>query len=324
MKRLLLLLFIAAATLNAAAQKNAAYVAYIDSYKNTAIDQMRRYNIPACITLAQAILESGAGQSYLATTANNHFGIKTGNTWTGPWVTKDDDKAQEKFRKYNSAAESYEDHSRFLLKQRYSGLFQLEPTDYRGWAHGLKAAGYATNPQYALLLIDLIEKYDLTQYDRQGNTSIVTINDVPMYYDDGIISYVTADYSTESHSTQHGSFYQTTTHTPRICNDVVYIRANKGDSYESLAYEFETTARRLRQYNEVPAYYEPQIGEIVYLAKKKSHVAPRLRGAFHKVNSGESMYSISQCYGIKMRCLYRWNGLPNNFRATVGDLLLVK
>ena len=133
-----------------------------------AIDQMNRYGIPASITLAQGLLESGAGTSMLAQKANNHFGIKVGGTWTGPYVTKDDDRQGERFRKYESVEESFEDHSRFLAeRQRYASLFNLDPTDYRGWAHGLKEAGYATNPEYAKKLISLIDIYKLHEFDLQ-------------------------------------------------------------------------------------------------------------------------------------------------------------
>jgi len=128
-----------------------------------AIDQMQRYRIPASITLAQGLLESNAGRSTLAVVANNHFGIKTGGQWSGPYILRNDDAPNEQFRKYNSAADSYEDHSRFLsTRGRYSSLFFLQPTDYSGWASGLKAAGYATNPRYAEMLISVIERYDLS------------------------------------------------------------------------------------------------------------------------------------------------------------------
>ena len=137
-----------------------------------AIDQMLRYKIPASITLAQGLLESGAGTSTLARKANNHFGIKCGRAWKGPYVLQDDDERNEKFRKYRSVEESYEDHSRFLQQARYSSLFDLSPKDYKGWARGLKRCGYATNPRYASLLIDLIERYDLDQYDKYKSSKL--------------------------------------------------------------------------------------------------------------------------------------------------------
>ena len=144
---------------------NQRYQQYVDQYKDCAIEQMLKWKIPASITLAQGILESGAGQSTLATQGNNHFGIKC-HGWKGRTVYRDDDARNECFRAYDSPFDSYEDHSRFLATgQRYRSLFQLKLTDYRGWANGLKAAGYATNPQYAQRLIDIIQLYKLYQYD---------------------------------------------------------------------------------------------------------------------------------------------------------------
>lgn len=326
MKRVLTYLFAALATIPASAQKNAAFEAYIDTYKELAIDQMHRHHVPASITLAQAILESAAGQSYLAVAANNHFGIKVGSSWTGPYVTKDDERSQEKFRQYSSPEESYEDHSLFLQKQRYASLFNLAPNDYRGWAYGLKDAGYATNPQYPNLLINLIETYDLAQYDNNGFTHSVKVNNVTMpAASDGIITYVTeedgdAEYTYQNTSKRNVHYY---THTLNLCNDVVYVRAEKGDSYESIAYEFGTTANKLRTYNEVPAYSQPHVGDIIYLHSKQNHVAPNLRGVFHRVAAGESLHSISQRYGIKIKKLYRWNNLPADFRTSTGDLLRI-
>lgn len=140
-------------------------LSYIDRYKDIAIEEMNKYGIPASIKLAQAILESGNGNSYLATKANNHFGIKCGGTWNGKSVNRPDDTANDCFRVYNDPEQSFRDHSQFLLRKRYEKLFTLKKDDYKGWARGLKAAGYATNPRYPDLLIDLIERYNLQQYD---------------------------------------------------------------------------------------------------------------------------------------------------------------
>lgn len=152
--------------------KNQTSVEYIEHFKGIAIDEMLKSGIPASITLAQGLLESASGNSTLATEANNHFGIKCNSTWTGPTILKDDDAAGECFRVYANAEESYRDHTEFLKRARYASLFQLDRNDYKGWAHGLKQAGYATNPKYAYLLIDLIERYELDQFDRAENTSL--------------------------------------------------------------------------------------------------------------------------------------------------------
>lgn len=141
-------------------------LAYIERYRDIAIAEMNQYGIPASIKLAQALLESGNGNSYLAREANNHFGIKCGGVWTGKSVTRPDDHVQDCFRVYNDPEHSFRDHSQFLLRKRYEKLFTLDKDDYKGWAKGLKEAGYATNPRYPQLLIDLIERYQLYQYDR--------------------------------------------------------------------------------------------------------------------------------------------------------------
>ncbi|MDV6168759.1 glucosaminidase domain-containing protein [Flavobacterium sp. DG1-102-2] len=142
--------------------------AYIEQFKETAKDNMKRHGIPASITLAQGILESGAGRGTLCQSANNHFGIKCHNDWTGPKVYHDDDSEQECFRKYSDPADSYNDHSLFLTtRSRYAALFKLDKDDYEGWAHGLKAAGYATDPKYPAKLIGLIQNYDLAKYDAE-------------------------------------------------------------------------------------------------------------------------------------------------------------
>ena len=152
--------------------RNLTSVQYIEQYKDIAIEEMLKSGIPASITLAQGLLESASGNSTLATEANNHFGIKCNTTWTGPTILKDDDAAGECFRVYESAEQSYRDHSEFLKRARYVSLFQLDRNDYKGWALGLKKAGYATNPKYAELLIDLIERYQLDQYDRAEKSTL--------------------------------------------------------------------------------------------------------------------------------------------------------
>lgn len=304
MKQLLFSLYLFCIAATAFAQSNDAYLQYIDNYKMMAMDQMVRHKIPASITLAQGILESNAGRSMLATEANNHFGIKVGTSWTGPYVIKPDDKADDMFRKYNSAAESYEDHSVFLQRQRYAALFDLDPYDYKNWAHGLKAAGYATNPQYPTLLIKIIEDYNLAQYDRQA--------------------YVLAQGgSLPSSQTQHGG-KRVYSHTPHLCNDVVYIIARQGDTYDSIAREMGIKAKKLRKYNEVGSSHQLKDGDIVFLGKKKTHVARQFRRTYHRVEAGESFYSISQRYGVRFKQLYKWNDLRADHLPKAGDLLLLK
>jgi flagellum-specific peptidoglycan hydrolase FlgJ len=139
---------------------------YIDRFKDIAVQEMNTYGIPASITLAQGLFESGAGNSDLARVANNHFGIKCGMSWSGESYYKDDDAVNDCFRVYSNPEDSFRDHSEFLKKKNYALLFELDKNDYKGWAYGLKAAGYATNPKYPQLLINIIVKYNLDQYDR--------------------------------------------------------------------------------------------------------------------------------------------------------------
>jgi len=139
---------------------------YIARFKTIAIQEMNTYGIPASITLAQGLVESANGNGDLARIANNHFGIKCTSDWTGKSYYKDDDQVNDCFRVYDKPEDSFRDHSNFLKRKRYAPLFELDKNDYTGWANGLKAAGYATNPRYPQMLINIIQKYGLDQYDR--------------------------------------------------------------------------------------------------------------------------------------------------------------
>ena len=170
---------------------------YISNFKDIAIAEMNQFGIPASITLAQGILESGNGESRLATEGKNHFGIKCHDNWNGETIIEDDDEKGECFRKYSKVADSYRDHSLFLTeRERYSSLFDLSPTNYKAWAKGLKKAGYATNPKYPSLLIDLIEKYDLSRFDKgdsqQKNLFVTHSYGFPFLYGVGL-NYMKAD-----------------------------------------------------------------------------------------------------------------------------------
>lgn len=157
-------------------ENNITATDYIDRFRDIAIEEMKKNGIPASITLAQGLLESGNGNGMLAREANNHFGIKCNTTWTGPTMLKDDDAPNECFRVYSNPEESYRDHSEFLKRQRYAFLFELDRNDYRGWAQGLKQAGYATNPRYAELLIGIVERYGLDQYDKAEANLVAKVN----------------------------------------------------------------------------------------------------------------------------------------------------
>lgn len=287
--------------------QTSVYESYIEQYKSLAVGQMAKYGVPASITLAQGLLESGAGQSTLATEANNHFGIKTGGSWKGPYVLRDDDAPNERFRAYKSVKDSYEDHSRLLQKPRYSALFRLKPTDYKGWAKGLKSAGYATNPRYADLLISLIERYDLDRFDKDLRR--MNNRDVQRWMSDVLKG---------SPATIADRW------TVRRCNGVYYVVAHVGDTYDDIAQWADVSEKKLRKYNEVPKDMALRGGEIVYLGKKQVKAAKQLKGKVHRVVVGESMHSISQLYGIRLASLYKLNNLPAGYVPAAGDCLLLR
>ncbi len=293
-----ILLLVIAYSLSAQVRKNESYQKYIEQYKELAIEQMRKHRIPASITLAQGILESGAGSGQLALRSNNHFGIKCGSGWTGKTTRHNDDSPKECFRVYKSVRESYEDHSKFLLRDRYKRLFSLHPLDYKAWARGLKACGYATNPSYAERLISLIDTYELHRYDEDeyGIPAIQTYEDV--------------------------SF---STHQIKKNNNVMYIIANEHDTWESIAKEMSVSKRKLVKYNETTASIPLLAGDIIYLEKKRKRADRKFgRKYWHKIKAGESMYSISQSYAINVASLYKMNYKDSSYIPVAGDLLKVR
>jgi len=279
---------------------NAQYQEYIDEWSPIAIEQMNNYGIPASITLAQGLLESGAGRSELAREGNNHFGIKCHNGWTGPTVYKDDDRHNDCFRSYRNARESYEDHSRFLVNgQRYRSLFSLKLTDYKGWARGLKAAGYATNPKYADRLIDIIEVYKLYEYDAPA-----------------------VAHHHHTHVEPHPS--ASSTLNVYTFNDRIYVLARRGDTFRTIGDEIGISRRKLASYNERDKNDQLQEGEIVWLEKKARKAPKEYKNRPHVVQPGESMYSIAQYYGIRLKRLYKMNHLKADYSLSVGDRLKVR
>jgi LysM repeat protein len=279
---------------------NQTYQQYIDQYKDIAIEQMQRYHIPASITLAQGIFESGAGRSELALKGNNHFGIKC-NGWSGRRIYHDDDERGECFRSYDNAFESYEDHSKFLVNgQRYRSLFQLKITDYKGWAKGLKAAGYATNPQYAQKLIDIIQLYKLYRYD--------TAKDYDKFMADHTKS------TTNSVSL----------HAIKIFNKNYYLIARRGDTFKSIADEIGISDRKLAKFNERDRRDALEEGEIIWLKKKQTKAPKDYKGRLHYVRQGDSMYSIAQKYGIRLKNLYKMNKLSPDYQIKLGDALRLR
>lgn len=280
---------------------NSAYQAYIDQYKDLAIEQMLKYNIPASITLSQGLLESGAGRSWLTKSSNNHFGIKC-HGWTGRRVFHDDDERGECFRAYDNPRQSFEDHSRFLATQsRYARLFNYSRTDYKSWARGLKQCGYATNPQYASKLIQIIELYNLNQYDKAKK------------FDQFMVKH-----STEDGVAPDGNF-----HVIKAYNKNYYVIARKGDSFQSLSKELCIGKRKLAKYNERSYKEELAAGDVIYLKKKRKKTTKEYKNRPHIVQNGESMYLISQKYGIRLSSLYKKNHLSPDYQIKVGDKLRV-
>lgn len=276
-------------------------VQYIEMWKEEAVRQMVKHGVPASITLAQGILESGNGNSELAKYGNNHFGIKC-HGWDGPGLYKDDDKPNECFRKYSSANESFEDHSLFLKnKSRYAFLFDLKTTDYKGWAKGLKKAGYATNPKYPDLLIKLIEQNNLAQYD---NMSLPAI---PENTNENLLAI-----SPESFSTNH----QVKIHE----NNIRYIVVKEGDTFYKIAKEFEMGLWQLYKYNDFYTNDFIQPGDIIFLQPQRR----KSKNKYYTVSKGETIKSISQSQGVKVKSILKKNKLSSDEDLNPGMKLKLR
>ncbi len=298
----LILLFLFGLPVSAQQRRNAQYLEYLNQYRPIAIQQMKEHGIPASITLAQGLFESGAGKSELAVRANNHFGIKKGVGWTGKVYVKSDDRPDDQFRVYANARKSYEDHSQFLKARRYSMLFSLDILDYKGWANGLKQCGYATNPAYAQRLIELIELYDLHDIDLE-----------------------VAGKTKKHHHSRQDEFTYAYSGRQRVENNgLPCIVARAGDTWLSLSDELGIKTKKLLKYNE--AYPDLPIpdGMYVYLHKKANKGPKAMKKKWHKVSFGESMYAISQFYGVRIQKLYKMNFKTEAYIPQAGDLVKVR
>ena len=294
MKKIVSLMIITLMASTLLAQVDANYQAYIEKYKDLAITEQERHAIPASITMAQALLESSAGVSRLATIGNNHFGIKCGNDWTGDVMHHDDDQLGECFRKYKKPIESFEDHSLFLKRQRYAFLFQYDITDYKAWANGLSRAGYATDPTYPEKLIKIIETYDLAKLDTKAK-AVEPAEDAPNY--EQLWGYIEIEN-----------------------NGVRCVRVITKDKLSNVAKAFKMSEKKLLYYNDLMANMDVlEAGDYVYLWFKKNRADSRFEE--HTVEAGESMHSISQLYGIKLKKLYKLNDLEYGTPAEVGKVL---
>ena len=288
---------------------------YIEKYSGIAIQEMKKYHIPASITLAQGILESGCGNSELAKKANNHFGIKCHNDWNGKTFHMDDDSKHECFRKYDHPEDSYKDHSLFLAtRDRYSSLFKLDIRDYKSWAYGLKQAGYATNPRYPELLIRIIEENKLNRLDNGSrlNQTPVARNEEPVLDLEGENTELEGLLKSIGKGGHNREIFTN--------NGVKCILAKQGDTWYDIAKEFGIYGWQVRKYNGIKKDYKIEKGEVVYLEKKKKKASVE----FYRVQSGDDMRNISQRFAVKLKALYRRNGLEMGTEPAQGTILKLK
>jgi LysM repeat protein len=310
--------------------KSKAVLDYIEQYKDIAMREMQEYKIPASITLAQGLLESGNGNSELAKKSNNHFGIKCHKDWTGGRTYHDDDGKGECFRVYKNPEESYRDHSIFLKKgQRYAFLFELEITDYKGWAKGLKKAGYATLPVYANVLIKLIEDYNLTQYDQ------MVVKGKFKYKKDNKTTRQQDNKSTAKGESRKAKVDNDIVYTPfkiteaeivgktpddryiRENNKVKFIYAKEGESVYYLADMLEIYDYQIIKYNNLGKRTTLKDNEIIYIEPKRNKAMRRYK--YHTIQKGETLSYVSRLYGVKLKSLFKMNEMDENTILHVGD-----
>ena len=270
---------------------------YISVHKDDAIKEMYLYRVPACITLAQGMLESGNGNSLLCREAKNHFGIKCHKDWAGETYLKNDDEENECFRKYNEDIESYSDHSIFLLSRTwYAPLFDLPITDYRAWCYGLKQAGYATEPKYAEQLIELIERYNLQNLHATELKPKLVLFDSP---------------SIKSEMTMREVYR---------FNHVRFIISKENDSYYKISHDYNIDLDKLLNYNDFSKTDKLQYGQKIYLQKKRRKALE----PYHVVQKNETLKSISQLHGIRLNMLCKKNKLKPDDKLKIGDVLFLR
>lgn len=303
---LFLLLFI---TVGLTIQAQMSREQYIQRYQLLAIEEMGRSGIPASIKMAQAVLESGNGNSELSRKSNNHFGIKCKNTWKGPKVYYDDDERGECFRKYKSVEESYIDHTNFLMgNPRYAFLFTLPPDDYKGWAKGLKEAGYATARHYDRTLIKIIEDHKLYNLDYKQALRPLAAYEGRQQVNQGMSDRITINPFNSRKVFK--------------LNNLDAVSAREGDTYEILAQAMGMEAWELYKYNDQTEGYRPQPNEVVYIEAK--HRRPARNHEYHTASEGETMHFISQMYGIKLKPLYRRNRMGPGEQPRAGDVVYLR
>lgn len=299
------------------AQEKISREQYIQLYGELAVKNMKNKGIPASITLAQGMLESDNGNSPLAKKANNHFGIKCHSSWTGKTYYQDDDAKNECFRKYKEVYDSYQDHADFLKNsKRYAALFELDITDYKGWAQGLSKAGYATNPKYPQLLIKIIDDNKLYKFDVKQEVA-----------EDSLIAENNTDDSTDKKNRKHLEDDDNYTVNPfgrkvEINNRIKYITVKKDDTVSEIAKEFEMIPSLIYKYNELDKNASLTEGMFLYLQPKRS--SAEFGKDYHVVKKGETAYSISHAYGIKTNKLLMKNNLSSAKEIKEGMKLYLR
>lgn len=301
----LLMSLLALGSAYAQAVRKVGYMDYIRTYNAEARRQMDRYAIPASITLAQGLVETGAGASTLAQVHNNHFGIKCHTMWKGKRTYKSDDNPNDCFRSYPSAKESFDDHSQFLKARRYQRLFALRYDDYRGWAKGLQLCGYATNKGYANMLIKVIEDYELYAFDR---------GEYPTWYSGRPAPARRPAEAQRSYDRPMRPSY--------ISYGLLYVLADQNDTYERIAADMGISAKKLAKYNDTPEDYPLNEGDVVYLEPKNKEASARY--TTYTVRVGDSMHDISQRYGIRLDRLYKLNNKDADYAPEEGDVLRLR
>ena len=287
---------------------------YIDTYSDIAVSEMLRSGVPASITLAQGILESGAGLSKLAVEGNNHFGIKCHKGWTGPSMHLDDDRRHECFRVYDSAEDSFRDHSDFLrYRDRYKFLFDLERTDYKAWAYGLKQAGYATDPKYPAKLIQYIEEYKLMRYDIVTKEEEAALPEPPHRME----APKTVREEDENAPVQE-QFHFALSRQLYSLNGVPFVYAMEGESYRSIARYYHLFKWEILKYNDLKADEALLPGTIVYLAAKKKHTPSGL-DKYIVAEDGESFHAICQRFAVKEKAIRKLNGFGAQVELKEGE-----
>lgn len=313
MKNWLILLSMALTAFLAVAAGDTPQERYIEKYSAIAVSEMQRTGVPASITLAQGMLESRNGLSSMATDGNNHFGIKCHNDWKGKRMYYDDDAPHECFRVYRSAEESFRDHSDFLRYwDRYKPLFELSPTDYKGWAHGLRKAGYATDPAYAAKLIKLIETWNLQRFDTGSAGQVIAVPEAPLAMEKHSVRRIASgERYTYSLSRQ---VYER--------NGVRFVYSEQGETWESIAATFNLFPKEILRFNDLTVSSPLPRGSVVYLQKKKRYAASGME--MYVFSAGENLRDVCQRFAVQQKSIVKLNGLPEGYVPAEGDRIMLR